>query len=286
MAEFGEQLRKAREEKGMTQQSLAEKVYVTRQTVSRWEGGERYPDLVTVKKLAQVLGVDAGFLLSDDETQHIVERNPVVEKQAVNNVTLVLFAGIVISYIISVIGVLIRIPSMPSVTAADVWVLGGNAVSELIGIAAFVAGFVWVLKGAFSPKKVGAVMMAFFASICIKGLAIFTTGAVVSNWFVAVIPVVIGVIGFVVSYFYFWKKQPAAIWHWLVMIVSVVGIIQALYTLATTVVFAAQYVSAETALNAVLSICIYVLFCYQVHALSVRRKLVSEITDEKLGVIS
>ena len=45
MAEFGEQLRKAREEKGMTQQSLAEKVYVTRQTVSRWEGGERYPDL-------------------------------------------------------------------------------------------------------------------------------------------------------------------------------------------------------------------------------------------------
>ena len=33
MAEFGEQLRKAREEKGMTQQSLAEKVYVTRQTV-------------------------------------------------------------------------------------------------------------------------------------------------------------------------------------------------------------------------------------------------------------
>ena len=39
MAEFGEQLRKAREEKGMTQQSLAEKLYVTRQTVSRWEGG-------------------------------------------------------------------------------------------------------------------------------------------------------------------------------------------------------------------------------------------------------
>lgn len=280
MAEFGEQLRKAREEKGMTQQSLAEKVYVTRQTVSRWEGGERYPDLVTVKKIAQVLGVDAGFLLSDDETQHIVERNPVVEKTAVNNVTLVLFAGIVISYIISVVGVLIRIPSMSSVTAPDVWVLGGNAISELIGIAAFVAGFVWILKGTFSPKKVGAVMMTFFASICIKGLAIFTTGAVVSNWFVAVIPVVIGVIGFVASYFYFWKKQPVVIWHWLVMIVSVVGIIQALYTLATTVVFAAQYVSAETALNAVLSICIYVLFCYQAYVLSVRRKMANEIAEK------
>lgn len=273
MAEFGEQLRKAREEKGMTQQSLAEKVYVTRQTVSRWEGGERYPDLVTVKKLAQVLGVDAGFLLSDDETQHIVERNPVVEKTAVNNVTLVLFAGIVISYIISLVGILIRIPSMLSVTASDVWVLGGNAVSELIGIAAFVAGFVWILKGAFSPKKVGAVMMAFLASVCIKRLAIFTTGAVVANWFVAVIPVVIGVIGFVASYFCFWKNQPAVIWHRLVTIVSVIGIVQALYTVATTVVFAAQYVSTETALNAVLSICIYMLFCYQTHVLSIRRKM-------------
>lgn len=281
MAEFGEQLRKAREEKGMTQQSLAEKVYVTRQTVSRWEGGERYPDLVTVKKIAQVLGVDAGFLLSDDETQHIVERNPVVEKTAVNNVTLVLLAGIVISYIISVVGVLIRIPTMASITASDVWVLGGNAVSELLGIAAFVAGFVWILKGAFSPKKVGAVMMAFFASACIKGLAIFTTGAAVSNWFAAILPVALGAIGSASAYFYFWKKQPAKVWYWLVTIVSVVGIIQALYTMVTTVVFVAQYVSADTALNGVLTVCIYVLFCYQVRVLNVRRKMASEVVEQK-----
>ena len=39
MVEFGEQLRKAREAKGMTQQTLAEHLYVTRQAVSRWECG-------------------------------------------------------------------------------------------------------------------------------------------------------------------------------------------------------------------------------------------------------
>ena len=39
MVEFGEQLKKAREGKGMTQQSFAEKLYVTRQSVSRWESG-------------------------------------------------------------------------------------------------------------------------------------------------------------------------------------------------------------------------------------------------------
>ena len=45
MVEFGEQLRRAREEKGMTQQSLAEQLYVTRQAVSRWECGAYYSDI-------------------------------------------------------------------------------------------------------------------------------------------------------------------------------------------------------------------------------------------------
>lgn len=46
MMEFGEQLRRAREVKGFTQKSLAEQLYVSRQSISNWECGERYPDLV------------------------------------------------------------------------------------------------------------------------------------------------------------------------------------------------------------------------------------------------
>ena len=42
--EFGEKLKQLREEKGMTQQKIADKLYVTRQAVSRWECGARYPD--------------------------------------------------------------------------------------------------------------------------------------------------------------------------------------------------------------------------------------------------
>ena len=38
MAEFGENLKRVREEKGITQQTLADYLYVTRQAVSRWEG--------------------------------------------------------------------------------------------------------------------------------------------------------------------------------------------------------------------------------------------------------
>lgn len=39
MMKFGEKVKQLREEKGMTQQTLAERLYVTRQAVSKWERG-------------------------------------------------------------------------------------------------------------------------------------------------------------------------------------------------------------------------------------------------------
>lgn len=79
MAEFGENLRKAREDKGMTQQTLADKIYVTRQAVSRWEGGSRYPDLMTAKKLSMILDISLDDLLRDDDLETLAQVNPVVE---------------------------------------------------------------------------------------------------------------------------------------------------------------------------------------------------------------
>lgn len=80
MAEFGEQLKKAREAKGLTQQSFAEKIYVTRQTVSRWESGTRFPDLHTAKKISEVLDVTIDDLLSGEEIQTNIEKIPVLDR--------------------------------------------------------------------------------------------------------------------------------------------------------------------------------------------------------------
>lgn len=79
MAEFGENLKRVREEKGLTQQTLAEYLYVTRQAVSRWEGGSRYPDLMTAKKMAQFLEVSLDDLLTDDDMKLYAEKNAIVE---------------------------------------------------------------------------------------------------------------------------------------------------------------------------------------------------------------
>jgi len=61
---FSETLKKLRTEKGLSQQALADKMFVTRPTVARWESGSRLPDAVTIMRLAEILDADVNFLLS------------------------------------------------------------------------------------------------------------------------------------------------------------------------------------------------------------------------------
>ena len=96
MVEFGEQLKKAREEKGLSQQALAEQLYVTRQSISRWERGDRSPDLVTTKRIAQILELSIDSLLSDEDMPEVVEKSPVIESRMGNNVSIALYMSIVL----------------------------------------------------------------------------------------------------------------------------------------------------------------------------------------------
>ena len=84
MVEFGEQLRMAREKKGLTQQTLAEKLYVSRQTVSHWECGVRYPDLLTTKRLSDILEVSLDDLLSGNEMNKVVDKYVNLYKSLIN----------------------------------------------------------------------------------------------------------------------------------------------------------------------------------------------------------
>ena len=72
--DFGEKIKELREAKGMTQQNLADRLFVTRQTVSRWEGGSRFPDLVTAKNLADILDTTVDSLMADDSSMQIEQR--------------------------------------------------------------------------------------------------------------------------------------------------------------------------------------------------------------------
>ena len=61
---FAKTLRQIRSDKGLSQRELAEKMYVTRSTVARWESGSRLPDSLMIARLARCLETDINTLLS------------------------------------------------------------------------------------------------------------------------------------------------------------------------------------------------------------------------------
>ena len=65
--ELSQKLVALRKKSGMTQQELAEKVYVTRTAVSKWENGKGYPAIDSLKLLSKVYGVSLDELVSDED---------------------------------------------------------------------------------------------------------------------------------------------------------------------------------------------------------------------------
>lgn len=63
---IGENIRRYRQEKGMTQESLAEAIGVSFQAVSRWETGCAYPDIEMIPRIARFFSVSADTLLGID----------------------------------------------------------------------------------------------------------------------------------------------------------------------------------------------------------------------------
>ena len=82
---FAENLKKIRKDKGYTQEILAEKLNVVRQTVSKWEKGLSLPDVDMLSKIANVLETDVNILLDGQITttdqSEIVKQLAKINKQ-------------------------------------------------------------------------------------------------------------------------------------------------------------------------------------------------------------
>ena len=75
---FGHSLFQARKRSGLSQEGVAEKLGVSRQTVSKWETGETVPDIYQSKKMARLYGVSLDELIDFDadvrEIQEAIEK--------------------------------------------------------------------------------------------------------------------------------------------------------------------------------------------------------------------
>lgn len=64
---LGQKIKKLRTDVGLTQKDLADKVFVTFQTVSKWENDENEPDVPTLRELARIFDCSLDYLLSEDD---------------------------------------------------------------------------------------------------------------------------------------------------------------------------------------------------------------------------
>ena len=80
--EIGKKIMDLRKKNGLSQEELAEKVGVARQTISKWELGETSPDLKQSKELSKIFKVSLDELTDNDIKDILVEKTSNTEKLA------------------------------------------------------------------------------------------------------------------------------------------------------------------------------------------------------------
>ena len=95
----GKNMKVVREEKGLTQDALAEKLNVTRQAVSSWENEKTQPDIDTLHKIADILEVDIERLIYGKERKWTVEKHVHIEKTVDTGAAVGAALAVVLSYV-------------------------------------------------------------------------------------------------------------------------------------------------------------------------------------------
>ena len=187
MVEFGEKVKQIREEQGLTQQTLAERLYVTRQAVSRWECGARYPDLLTAKKLAVILDVSLDELLSGEELKEQVEKEPVLAKPIENILQTILYAMAAIIYfllcVFSVYALLNPNEALANTPAGDVSLQIGDIVRTVYFVAVLV-GLILSMKNKLTAAKIGMIMSIPYFMAAITFVAAYIEIQIESNGYI------------------------------------------------------------------------------------------------------
>lgn len=96
--ELAGRLKRCREKAGLSQGDLAKEMNLTRQTVSRWECGNGYPDLENLILLSKIYGISVDELLKGkDESDRVLAEKVQMEKRLKYNCSLLsFFVGLIL----------------------------------------------------------------------------------------------------------------------------------------------------------------------------------------------
>ncbi len=111
--EFHEKLQELRKSRGLTQEELAEALYVSRTAISKWESGRGYPSIDSLKEISRYFSVTIDELLSGEKLLSIAEQENKSNLQRIGNL---LFGMVDICAFL-----LIVLPLYPNITDGHVY---------------------------------------------------------------------------------------------------------------------------------------------------------------------
>ena len=167
--EFHEKLQELRKSRGMTQEELAEALYVSRTAISKWESGRGYPSIDSLKEISRFFSVTIDELLSSEKLLSIAERENrfnirnicdlllgIVDICSLMLIVLPLYPNMIDEYIYSV--------NLSAYTAAAPWI---RLVYWGLFLAMIATGFVKVLLTQLAIARGQKI-----ATICSMGISV------------------------------------------------------------------------------------------------------------------
>lgn len=147
-----EKLIKLRDDSGLSQQDFAEKLGVSRQTVTRWEAGKSQPSSAQIANICKEFGLDANALLSDSDglkeraDAPVEKAKPSVKKLLLPVITALLIIAAVVGLIITIV---YCVKDASFDTTATVWIIAVPQNTPMVVLSVFLAAFTVLLTALF-----------------------------------------------------------------------------------------------------------------------------------------
>ena len=133
--EFHEKLQELRKNRGLTQEELAEALYVSRTAISKWESGRGYPNIDSLKAISKFFSVSIDDLLSGEKLLFIAEKE---NKSNIRSVCDLLFGIVDICSFL-----LIVLPLYPNIVDGYVYSVNLFAYTEIAQLQSWVYFVYW-----------------------------------------------------------------------------------------------------------------------------------------------
>lgn len=153
--EFHEKLQELRKSRGLTQEELAEALYVSRTAISKWESGRGYPSIDSLKEISSYFSVTIDDLLSGEKLLSIAERE--------NRANMQHICGLLLGIIDICTFLLIVLPLYPNTVDGHIYSVNlflyvettafNRLVYWVVFISLIVVGVIGVLLTTFRPGR-------------------------------------------------------------------------------------------------------------------------------------